>query len=173
MLSFLFTCAVVSIGCGSLLCFFGRRTRDFLFDCFKCACCCSFDLRSRNERGNRLLMAVPFPHIFITSRFRSTPALGVCYPKCDDFWSVLCKDRSPPKLSVSAHFRHVSVSKWRAVDFDDFEAFIDRARGIFVRSTAQNCFPLPSVFVTSWFRSIPMLMSRCFWIEPKASLYRV
>ena len=41
----------------------------------------------------------------------------------------LYKEHGFKKFSVSARFRHVSVSKWRGVDFDDFEAFLNRASG--------------------------------------------
>ena len=47
---------------------------------------------------------------------------------------LLCKDRDLNMFSVSARFRHVSVSKFPQFKFDDFEVFLNRAQGFFVRT---------------------------------------
>jgi hypothetical protein len=73
----------------------------------------------------------------------------------------LCEEYGLKLLSVSA-CGLASVSKWRATDFNDFKAFLNRARGIFVRTTAPNCSPSPYVFDTSRFWSTPKLISLCF-----------
>jgi len=64
----------------------------------------------------------------------------------------LYKEHGFRKFSVPARFCHVSVSKYPHVDFADFEAF-------FVRTAAPNSCPFPCIFVTSPFRSTPMLIS--------------
>mgnify|MGYP006901824540 CR=1 FL=1 len=48
-------------------------------------------------------------------------------------------------LSGSTRFRHISISKYPYVDFDDFEAFLNRARSFFARTAAQKCSPIPRV----------------------------
>ena len=54
-------------------------------------------------------------------------------------------------LPVSARVRHISVSKDSYVDFDDFEAFLNGALGIFVRTVATQMFPVSMRFRTPHF----------------------